>query len=233
MLPLHFRPCRRFGGEVMHKTNRDLMLDPPPIGHSGYVVAQHPVLSILAGFNPQTSTLKPRHTRSSPVLARETAVGSLHCVRGGKRQVLRVGNARRDVCLAPEDKQESRPGGPVPTHDAGASEENRLPQPRRQRVRVQCWSACSSSLIFRSTRLSRRCSVITVNNRMNPGIAAILDNGSFILPPFPIWRFRHILSPRRKHSMGKAANDMVSIMMASFGVLHAGRLRDGRLTARL
>jgi hypothetical protein len=62
----------------MHKTNRDLMLDPPAIARSGYVIAQHPVLGIPAGFNPQTSTLKPRHAGSSPVLARETALGSLH-----------------------------------------------------------------------------------------------------------------------------------------------------------
>src|SRR5579863_1719725 len=101
MLPLHFRPCRRFGGEVMHKTNRDLMLDPPPIGHSGYEIAQHPVLSILAGFNPQTSTLKPRHFSSSPVLARETAGGSIRWTRAAQQQLRRAENARRDAsrCL--------------------------------------------------------------------------------------------------------------------------------------
>src|ERR1039458_8689615 len=143
MLAFYFRPCRRFGWEVMHKTNRDLMLDPPAIGHSGYVIAQHPVLSILAGFNPQASTLKPRHFSSSPVWARETAGGSLHCVCEGQRQVLKVGNARHDVCLAPEDKQESRPGEPFPTPGAGASPESRPLQPRQQRVRVLCWSSWS------------------------------------------------------------------------------------------
>src|SRR5580692_6004553 len=142
MLALDFRPCRRFGREVMHKTNRHLMLDPPAIGHSGYVVAQHPVLSILAAFDPQTSTLKPRHTRSSPVSARETAVGSLHCGRGLHLQSRRGENARPYAYLVPTDKRGLLPVAPIPARDVGASAE--IPQPlRRQRTaRVLDWPSC-------------------------------------------------------------------------------------------
>src|SRR5713226_6474078 len=106
MLPLYFCPCRRFSRKVMHKANRNFVLDSMPIGVPGYEIAQHPVFTILAGFNPQTSTLKPRHIRLSPVLARETAVNSLHCGRGRHPQALIIENATPAVYPDPADKQE-------------------------------------------------------------------------------------------------------------------------------
>src|SRR5882724_9123778 len=145
MLPLYFCPCRRFSRKVMHKANWDFVLDSSSVGVPGYEIAQHPVFTILAGFNPQTSTLKPRHFRSSPVLARETAVGSLHCVRGRHPQALTTENATLAVCPAQEDKQGSCPGVPVPARDAGVSREISPPLQRQRRVRVLCWSSCSVS----------------------------------------------------------------------------------------
>lgn len=47
----------------------NVVLDSPGVGRPGYEVTQHPSWSILAGFDPHTSTLKPRHVSSSPVLA--------------------------------------------------------------------------------------------------------------------------------------------------------------------
>src|ERR1700674_3460489 len=70
------------------------MLDPPAISLSGCEVTQHPSISILAGFDPQTSSLKPRHSNWSPVLARETAGHSLLYVRKPQKRVQKAETAK-------------------------------------------------------------------------------------------------------------------------------------------
>src|SRR5713101_1786708 len=166
MLPLYFGPCRRFGRKVMHKANRDFVLDSASVGVPGYEIAQHPVFTIFAGFNPQTSTLKPRHFRSSPVLARETAVDSLHCGRGPPPQSRKAENATLAVCPAPEDKQGLCPGVPVPARDAGASRETFPPLQHQRMVRVLCWSSYSvTACQFAATTLPPAVLVVTSNIR--------------------------------------------------------------------
>src|SRR5271169_1640194 len=126
MLLFHFGPRRGLGREVAHKTHSDLMLDSPGVRRPGYEVTQHPGWSILAGFDPHTSTLKPRHFSSSPVLARETAEQSLPHGSEGQKLVLTAETAIPCVLRRREDSREELRVVQVPTLAAGAGAETSL-----------------------------------------------------------------------------------------------------------
>ena len=114
-------PCRRFSGKVKHKSNCERVLSSSSVRLPSCEVAQHPGLSILAGFDPQTTTLKPRHFTLSPVLARETAASSLLVVATERKPVPIAENATPCVGRCLWDERGWPLGGQVPGPGVGVT----------------------------------------------------------------------------------------------------------------
>src|ERR1700675_2511932 len=141
MLTLYFFPGGVFRRELAHQPDGQLVLDTTAIQRPRDEVAQHPSISLAAGFDPQTATLKPRHFRFSPVTARETAEQSVAHGSRAQKPVLTAGIATLGAPRPQADRRAALRGEPVPGHDVGAVAETCPPRRRPRTVLGPCWAS--------------------------------------------------------------------------------------------